>query len=221
MTKHLPFVIVTALWCCAASAGCSGGDYCRDNCEYVQRCQPEYAGAQDLDTCIDQCEQQLASVSDDCRDALDDLGDCVVDTGCNEMELQSECLDESLDVLSACEDEFFDTADTCTGSPLPCDVVGYDQQSCEQQGCTFGQACGGSVDSCSSIYDQTECEQQVGCTYAGDACTGTAAACDTLTAAPCETQRGCLFEEACTGTPPPCQSLLDEDSCEAVGGCFW
>ncbi|MBW2527184.1 MAG: hypothetical protein JRI23_23585 [Deltaproteobacteria bacterium] len=221
MTKHIPFALVaSALWCVAA-AGCSSGDYCRDNCEYMDRCNADYAGGLDVDTCIEQCERQLEGVSEDCRDALDDLGDCVTDVGCSQAEAQSECLDESFDVLSECEGELFNTADSCTGSPFPCETLSYDQESCERQGCSFSQACDGYVASCSSSYSQTDCEQQVGCSWAGDACSGTAAECTTLTATQCETQQGCRLDDACTGTPPPCEAFVTEETCEAIDGCHW
>jgi hypothetical protein len=221
MIKHFPFAFVSSCILCVTATSCSSGDYCRDNCEYMQRCNPDMASVQNVDACVDACEQQLAGVSEDCRDALDDLGGCAADLDCSDMQTQSDCVDESLDVFEECDGELFNKPESCTGSARDCESLDHDSAQCQAQGCSFAQACDGYVDSCSSVYSQSECEQQVGCTYASDSCTGTAAECTTLTAGQCETQQGCNLEDTCTGTPPACESFGDEQSCESIDGCYW
>lgn len=199
---------------------CSSGDYCQDNCEYMQRCGSPGA-VPDIDACVASCEQELAGVSEDCRDALDDLGGCAADLSCDEVGYTTDCVDEARDVLVECEGELFPAEDTCDGVARPCESLDYDQAQCVAQGCTFTSACGDYAEPCAAIYSQTDCERQIGCTYSGDTCSGTAAECNTLDATQCETQSGCRIEDSCTGTPPDCTIFRDELSCESIDGCHW
>lgn len=219
MTKHLFFLAAAALG--FGSMTCSGGDYCRDNCEYVARCS-ESGAPMDQGACVDACEKQLESVPEDCRDALDNLGSCASDLSCEEVQWATDCVDESLDVLQECG-EFFgiDDDESCEGPAYPCESIYDDQSACEVQGCTYAVTCGGYADPCAAISSQTECEQQSGCSYGGTSCTGTAAECSTLGESQCATQTGCDSDSTCTGTPYDCSTFPNETTCETVDGCHW
>jgi hypothetical protein len=103
------------------------------------------------------------------------------------------------------------------GSPVACSLREVDE--CASTGCHVG-LCYGAGGTCAEGTDETSCTNRSGCTWDPAQCAGDVT--------PCElehygTTPGCEFtvSAVCSGTPEPCDTKLDINSCDDTPGCYW
>lgn len=92
-------VLLLALALAVASIGC-GKAYCKDMCDFYDRCEDELGLIVDEDECIDECVDDYNDGSTACQNAIEDLANCVEGRGC--ASAVTECGDEEFDAANEC-----------------------------------------------------------------------------------------------------------------------
>lgn len=89
--------------------------------------------------------------------------------------------------------------------------------------------CIGTATACPSIPSQSSCQQQQGCAWLAVGSCGGTADCSYSDPGSC-TSHGCSWHtrckmgdcfEYCSGTPKPCSSYSDQNSCQGASSCSW
>jgi hypothetical protein len=113
---------------------------------------------------------------------------------------------------------------TCVASGMP-ECSSMNEIGCKQTPhCRWDTACV-LLASCYGA-SQTVCEGLDYCSFNpnSESCqptTTTTDPCESLTVETCASDKRCGLTPACVGTPVPCATYADEDSCEADLHCDW
>lgn len=112
-------------------------DVCKDTCKKSDECD-ELLGT--VAECTDECLDSLQGASEDCEDAVRDVGRCQNGASCSELETGEVCITELFSLITECE-SLLGLSDECCGEDDACDWA--DDGFCD---------CGGAQD-----WDQADC----------------------------------------------------------------
>jgi hypothetical protein len=99
----------------AAGCGNSVSKTCKQFCEKSDECGDLIGSVED---CREECADELDDVDAECRDAMFDASDCYNDVTCEEYASGTECISETVAIVSECP-EILET--NCCGSTDTCD----------------------------------------------------------------------------------------------------